>query len=560
MSVQSGQNDNLTFTSRSFNEQPLVEAALKLAFHAGYENICSTLMDAAEAMLHAKSSWVLLHDARSNCLVTAAVRGQGADAYAGVKIPSNKGIVGLAFSTAEPVFVPEVALETRWYDPTIVHRSGLPSIFTVPLMHAERPVGVLGFYSPRFGPAALPSPADRKLLRALGAMATLALTGARLRGDLVIERRKRARVAQQRRGLLTEVIHLRREIRDGVFGTLVGDHPRIHDVLQQARLVAPAESTVLLLGETGTGKELVARVIHDWSRRAGNIFVPVNCASLPSSLVESELFGHEKGAFTGAIDRKPGKFELAENGTIFLDEIGDLPLEAQAKLLRVLQEREVTRVGGTKVLCVNTRVIAATNQDLLSRVQSGLFRADLYYRLSVFPIELPSLRERRDDIRSLVVHFVQRFAERLHTDVPAIDVNVMERLTSYDWPGNVRELQNVVERAVILARGECIRAEMVAACIGPVRAKPRRRSTDEVSRVPAPVAAPRAIVFAEVERRTIVNALSAAGWRVSGKGGAAEMLRLKPTTLHAKMKKLGVSRPSTSQSTGDADEGSLGQR
>ncbi len=308
-------------------------------------------------------------------------------------------------------------------------------MLTVPLLNGSQRVGVIAFQSDRFGPDALPTSNDRELLRGIAALATLALTKARLAEDLDTERMRRVRDTLQRRSLIGEVHHLRREIREGgAFGTMIGNSRPFLGVNEQVELVASTDTTVLLLGETGTGKELVARAIHDRSRRARGIFVAVNCAALPSTLVESELFGHEKGAFTGALERKPGKFELAENGAIFLDEIGDLPLEAQAKLLRALQEREVTRVGGTKAISVNARVIAATNQDLLSRVQTNLFRADLYYRLSVFPISLPALRERREDIPSLVDHFVDRFAARLHTPVPQIDDDAIDRLVNYDWP------------------------------------------------------------------------------------------------------------------------------
>jgi transcriptional regulator with GAF, ATPase, and Fis domain len=268
---------------------------------------------------------------------------------------------------------------------------------------------------------------------------------------------------------------------------------------------------------------------------------------LPESLVESELFGHEKGAFTGALARKPGKFELADRGTLFLDEIGDLPPEAQAKLLRVLQEREVQRVGGTRPVPINVRLIAATNQDLEDCIRTGRFRQDLFYRLSVFPLRLPPLRERPEDIRSLVSHFVKRFAERQHKPEPHLSREAMELLMAYEWPGNVRELQNIVERAVILARGGIIGEELIPVRAGaaPATTPAAQPTAVRDQREERPQGTGSTVVpFSEAERRAILRALDMTGWRISGRGGAADVLGLKPTTLHAKMKKLGIQRPS----------------
>jgi formate hydrogenlyase transcriptional activator len=526
-------------------EHSLIDAALKLTLQTDHGGVCRTLLDVVESLFDAPASWILLHDRRTNHLVTAALRGPGADAYADVRIPADRGIAGLAFSAAEPVFVPEVSEETRWFDGAAMQRSGLPSVLTLPLLYGEQRIGVVGFHSPRFGPESLPSAADRQLAQGVAALATLALTNARLFKDLDAERQARTRVTQQRRALSHEVNHLRSEVRQsGIFGAVIGNSAPLREVLEFAAIVAPTDTTVLLLGETGTGKELIARSIHDGGRRARNIFVAVNCAAMPPALLESELFGHEKGAFTGAIDRKIGKFELAEGGSLFLDEIGELPSDAQAKLLRVLQEREVTRIGGTKAIRVGTRVIAATNQDLLARVHSGLFRSDLYYRLSVFPIVMPPLRERRDDIAALVTHFAERYACRLHRPVPVIEPAAMERLTAYDWPGNIRELQNVIERAVILARNGRIDERLITAGVTPVAGGSHAPG---ISAASPESTAPSLIAFAEAERAAIVRAVSASGWRISGRGGAAQILGLKPTTLHAKMKKLGIRRPCTTR-------------
>ena len=529
----------------SDEERALIDAALALTSKLDVEETCNAMLDIVERMYGAQASWILLHNRRSDHLVTMVYRGAGAESYAAVDIPSTDGIVGLAFSTGQPVFVPDVAQEDRWFDPDRVHSSGLPSVFTVPLLYDDQRIGALGFYSPRFGPESLPTDRDRSLLQGLGAVASLGILNARLFAEIADERSRRARLNVKQRQLRHEVGHLRSEIR-GVLahGQVVGESPALLQVLDQAQLVAAADTTVLLLGETGTGKELFARAIHDGSRRARNVFLPVNCAAMPPTLLESELFGHEKGAFTGAIDRRPGKFELAHGGTLFLDEIGDLPTEAQAKLLRVLQDGQVTRVGGTKPVTVNVRLVAATNQDLAERMEQGLFRPDLYYRLSVFPICLPPLRERSGDIPLLVEHFVRHFAGRLHTSQPGVLEDTMERLISYEWPGNVRELQNVIERAVLLARGGEITPEMIpltAPRPSPAEpAAPRERTLERAAGH---------LPFAEAERRAILHALDATGWRISGPRGAAEVLGLKPTTLHAKMKKLRIRRPDVRSSS-----------
>jgi formate hydrogenlyase transcriptional activator len=324
---------------------------------------------------------------------------------------------------------------------------------------------------------------------------------------------------------------------------VLGESDSWRAVLEEVQLVAPADSTVLLLGETGTGKELIARAIHEQSRRRRQPFVAINCAAFPESLVESELFGHERGAFTGAFERKPGKFELADKGTLFLDEVGELPAPVQAKLLRALQEREVQRVGGTKPIAINVRLIAATNRDLQESLRDGTFRQDLYYRLNVFPLKLPPLRDRGEDVTVLARHFVHRFAERQRRRAPDLTPAAVAALRSYHWPGNVRELQNVLERAMILCRGSELSADLLHLPahdrqLLTIRATPPLRAV-AADRPPSTV-----ISFSEAERRAIVKALETTGWRISGRGGAADLLGLKPTTLHAKMKRLGVRRPS----------------
>jgi formate hydrogenlyase transcriptional activator len=305
------------------------------------------------------------------------------------------------------------------------------------------------------------------------------------------------------------------------FEGIVGSSRALRSVLDQVRIVAPTDSTVLIEGETGTGKEVIANAIHANSNRRHRPFVKLNCAAIPSGLLESELFGHERGAFTGAVAQKVGRFEAADGGTLFLDEIGDMPPELQAKLLRVLQEREFERLGSSYTRRVDVRVVAATNQDLATRVSEKQFRIDLYYRLNVFPISLPPLRLRSDDIPPLVAHFVHRYGARMSKQISKVSKDAMAALKSHSWPGNVRELQNFIERAVILTQGETLEVPALPARL-PIR-------TD-------------AMTLAEAEREHILQALADSHWVVGGKAGAAARLGLKRTTLIDKMRKRGLSR------------------
>ena len=305
------------------------------------------------------------------------------------------------------------------------------------------------------------------------------------------------------------------------FENIVGLSAALRGVLDQIRTVAPTDSTVLIEGETGTGKELIAQAIHTNSRRRHRPFVKLNCAAIPLGLLESELFGHEKGAFTGAVAQKLGRFEAADGGTLFLDEIGDIPLELQAKLLRVLQEQEFERLGSARTRRVNVRVVAATNQDLDGLVAEKLFRMDLYYRLNVFPITIPPLRHRLEDIPMLVAHFVRRYAGSMAKAIVKISSDAMEALVRYPWPGNIRELQNFIERAVILTNGDVLRL------------------TPLPSHTPFPTDA---VTLADAERDHILNALRESNWVVGGAAGAAARLGVKRTTLISKMRKRGLSR------------------
>ena len=311
---------------------------------------------------------------------------------------------------------------------------------------------------------------------------------------------------------------------DCIFEDIVGKSAALQKVLQQVAIVAPTDSTVLLHGETGTGKELIARAIHKVSCRRNRNLVKLNCAAIPAGLLESELFGHERGAFTGALMQKKGRFELADGGSLFLDEIGDISLELQPKLLRAVQEQEFERLGSTRTIEVNVRMIAATHRDLPTMIREGKFREDLFYRLNVFPIEIPPLRERRDDIPLLVNYFVSTLSRRMGKQIESIPEEAMEVLSNHTWRGNVRELANFIERAVILSQGEELEA-------------PITELKASHSRHIAPVP-----TFENAERAAIIDALKAASGQIAGKGGAAERLALKRTTLQNKMRKLNISR------------------
>jgi formate hydrogenlyase transcriptional activator len=313
------------------------------------------------------------------------------------------------------------------------------------------------------------------------------------------------------------------------FEQIIGNSPALERVLEQVKHVAPTDSTVLIEGETGTGKELIARAIHSSSSRRGRAFVKLNCAAIPLDLLESELFGHERGAFTGAIAQKTGRFELADKGTLFLDEVGDIPAALQPKLLRVLQEQEFERLGGNRTHRVDVRLVAATNRNLTEMVKQGEFRSDLYYRLDVFPIMLPPLRARRVDIPALVAHFVEIFRQRMRKQINHIPRETMFALCSYEWPGNIRELQNRIERAVILSKDGVLSNPL------PI---PESQS---VNTYPFPT------TLKEIERNTILSALEDRGWVVGGSEGAAAKLGLPRTTLIYKMERFGICRPVASE-------------
>ncbi|MGO4881340.1 MAG: sigma 54-interacting transcriptional regulator [Bryobacteraceae bacterium] len=393
--------------------------------------------------------------------------------------------------------------------------AGLESAVCIPLLRGERALGTLNVASMR---DANFTPQDVELLTQIGNELAIAVENA-----LAFRQ-----IEELKDKLAEEKLYLEDEIRTEYdFEEIVGDSQSWKRVLRDVETVAPTDSTVLIQGESGTGKELIARAIHNLSARRERTFVKVNCAAIPTGLLESELFGHEKGAFTGAIGQKIGRFELAHKGTLFLDEIGDIPLELQPKLLRVLQEREFERLGSTRTLKVDIRLVTATNRDLGQMIANREFREDLFYRLNVFPITLPPLRERREDIPLLVRYFTQKYARRMNRPIETIPSEAMEALAKWNWPGNVRELENFIERAVILTRGSALHAPLAEL----------RNGADAPAQAAAPLT-----TLEEAEREHILRALRESNWVVGGAAGAAARLGLKRTTLQSRMQKLGIAR------------------
>jgi formate hydrogenlyase transcriptional activator len=391
----------------------------------------------------------------------------------------------------------------------VMAREGLRSLCCVPLISHATALGILalGSRQPDFF-----SPADLQFFTQAAAQVAIAIENA-----LAYRR-----IEEFNTRLAEEKVYLEDEIRtDNRFEEIIGQSRALRAILKDVETVAPTDSTVLIYGETGTGKELLARAIHDLSQRRQGTFVKLNCAAIPTGLLESEMFGHEKGAFTGAIAQRIGRFELAHRGTMFLDEVGEIPLELQTKLLRVLQEREFERLGSSRTIRTDARLVAATNRDLAAMVEQRAFRADLYYRLNVFPITVPPLRDRREDIPLLVRYFVQQCSRRMNKRILSIPSETMQALTKYDWPGNIRELQNFIERAVIITQGAALQA--------PVRElKHRGTGSAEVQSMAA------------AERDAILKALRGSNGKVGGPTGAAAKLGMKRTTLQARMRKLGI--------------------
>jgi formate hydrogenlyase transcriptional activator len=525
-------------------EEHLLNALRRMTETLDVQGVCEAVLNGVENVFGASSSWIMLHNPATNTLQTTLFRGKGAAVYDSLELPVDRGVPGAVFSGGDIQFIADVNCESRWFDVERVRASGLRSVIVLPLVVGSKRIGVLGADSPHFGTQRSPTPIDVKRLEIFAAQAAIGLMNARLYHSSQQDRARLRALLNERKSLQRQVLTLRDEVRSAhSLGRIIGDSEIMRAVLTDVERVAASDVTVLLLGDTGTGKELLARALHERSERVRRPFVPVNCAALPENLVESEMFGFERGAFTGAHIRKPGRFELADHGTLFLDEIGDLPLNAQAKLLRVLQDGEVFRIGSTKPVRVDVRLVAATNHDLAAAVTEGRFREDLFYRLSVFPIRIPPLRERTEDIPALANHLALQCARRMGKHITGIGPGVLEALTSYAWPGNVRELRNVIERSVILSVPPVITADAIRLESMPLRSAPAESAAiKHEAAAPESGTASGPITLADAERQAIIDALRRAEGRISGIAGAAALLGLKPTTLHAKMKKLHVRR------------------
>ena len=467
-------------------------------------------------VLHHEYTSLALLEPKTQSLRVRALQFDGGHGFIHeeLTVPLEKSPAGQAFATRRPQRFTRTDLER--FDSDVTRRliaEGVRAECCVPLITRERVLGTLNAAS--FRESAF-TQEDQDLLSQVAAQVAIAVENA-----LAFQE-----IAELKNKLTEEKLYLEDEIRtEHNFEEIVGDSPTLKALLSQLQTVAPTDSTVLITGETGTGKELIARAIHNLSARRDRTFVKINCAAIPTGLLESELFGHEKGAFTGAISQKLGRFELADKGTLFLDEVGDIPLELQPKLLRVLQEQEFERLGSTRTLRIDVRVVSATNRDLARLVESGGFRSDLFYRLNVFPLSVPPLRERRDDIPTLVRYFAQRYARRMNRHIETVSTETIAALERYHWPGNVRELENLIERAVILSPSPVLHIPL-----SELKSNPDGHATGLAT-------------LAEAERDHIVRALEESKWVLGGAKGAAALLGMKRTTLQSRMQKLGISRP-----------------
>jgi formate hydrogenlyase transcriptional activator len=480
------------------------------------ESLFAATATALRRAIHYDRSALVLHDPVRNVFKVLGVAGPVPSPPViplGTEWPRQNSRAGWVLDHGVPLITFDLRQPPKFAEHAALVREGLRSAVTVPMVVKGKIIGTLNVASRVTNGYASD---EASLLLAIAEQVGLAIENL-----LAYEE-----IAALKARLEEENVYLQEEARtEAAFGDVVGESPAVLSALASVRKVAKTDSTVLVTGETGTGKELIVRAIHDLSRRKDKLLVKVNCAALPAGVIESELFGHEKGAFTGALTRKVGRFELAHRATLFLDEVGDLPLELQPKLLRVLQDGEFERVGGTQTLKVDVRLIAATNRDLARAVAEDRFRADLYYRLNVFPIVIPPLRKRLQDVPRLARHFAMLYASKMGKKVGPLAADVLDRLAAYSWPGNVRELQNVIERAVIVSSNGRFELGDFATAPPAGSEKPQQARSLE-----------------DVERQHILSVLEQTGWRISGERGAAKILGLKRTTLEARMKKLEISR------------------
>jgi len=493
------------------------------------------IVSSLEKVIHHDYTSLALRDSASGLLKIHALDFSSSPALFDqeITVPLDTTPSGICFTTAQPLLARGAEIDR--FPNEIIRRlraEGVQTICCVPLITQSRTFGTLNLASRRED--AFPHQ-DVELLLQVAAQIAIAVENALAFKQIDALKDK----------LAEEKLYLEEEIRSEFnFEEIIGDSPALKRALAQVEVVAPAGTAVLITGETGTGKELIARAIHNLSPRRERTFVKINCAAIPSGLLESELFGHERGAFTGALAQKIGRFELADRGTLFLDEVADLPLELQPKLLRVLQEQEFERLGSNQTQRVDVRIVAATNGDLAKLVAERTFRSDLYYRLNVFPIHIPALRERPEDVPLLVRYFVQKFSRRLNKSVAYVPADAMEALASYSWPGNIRELENFIERAVLLSPGKELRVTISE--LKPITAADDAgadSSSFHASVTPSTSLTSSISTLEDAERQHILRALRQTEWRIAGSKGAAVLLGMKRTTLQARMRKLGIRRP-----------------
>jgi len=495
--------------------QALLEVAQAISAHRDLDELCRELAQRLPRVVQVNFVDLSLHDPMKKVMRLHTIQANvPADLIGGHEVSVEDCPAGLVWQGQEPLIVPNLPEERRW--PNVLasmSEDGTQSFCFVPLTTARGRLGAMGFLSLQ---KEAYSVQDIEFLQQVAKQVAVAVENA-----LAFHQ-----IAELKDKLAKEKLYLEEELRiEHGFEDIIGDSDALKQVLKQVEVVAPTDSTVLIQGETGTGKELIARAIHRLSTRAERTFVKLNCAAIPTGLLESELFGHERGAFTGAISQKAGRFELADKGTIFLDEVGEIPLELQSKLLRVLQEQEFERLGSTKTIRVNVRLIAATNRDLKGMVEAKQFRSDLYYRLNVFPVTMPPLRDRREDIPTLVRYFTQHYALRMKKNIQTVPAKTLDVLSRYAWPGNIRELENLVERSVILTQGRDLQVPI-----------------SELQTVNFPTGS-MTTTLEEAEREQILRTLRDTKWVIGGPLGAAARLGLKRTTLQSKMQKLGIARP-----------------